>query len=165
MVTAATTFSACKHLKGQQRCWRFDKKVIPFKKLLFCLLKFTFLPWAGPGKDQTLFVHVWVVKLEANSAPRLAFSYNLDDSVIQTSLLTVEDWPSLRTLEMLPAAWKSGETMQRATNFAVVRCVRVVRVTSFRDDFWTTFAPSRMYMFLFWFSAYAKHTLSDEEEL
>ena len=97
---------------------------------------------------------VWVVKLEANGASTLAFSYKLDGSVIWTSLQSF-NYGGLRTLGMLlAAAWKisTGETMQRATDFAVLRCVRCVQVTSesLRDDFWSTFTNTILLkMFLF----------------
>ena len=34
-----------------------------------------------------------------------------------------------------------------APNYAVLRCVRRVQVTSLRDDFWSTFTPPRFFLF------------------
>ena len=132
-------FFAYKQFKGQRRCWRFETKVIPFKRLLF-LPPEVQLPSLDTPNSRLYALCVWVVKLEANGASMLAFSCKH----LGVSYL---DCGGLRTLGMLPAAWKTGETMQRATNLAVLQCVRCVQVTSLRDDFWSTFSPPTRFMF------------------
>ena len=95
----------------------------------FCLLKLTFLPLAHPATEYigTCIFCVWIVQLEENNAPTLAFSHKRDIRVNWTCLVsTMEDRASLRTLKFFPAAWTTGlqmtEKFTKCSAFAV--CTR-----------------------------------------